>query len=65
MENSFEFAVGLVNFVLLLFLLKPILIDPLRNVAREREEKARKARERREQRDADEWVTQQWGRRAR
>lgn len=41
MENSFEFAVGLVNFVLLLFLLKPILIDPLRNVAREREEKAR------------------------
>lgn len=31
----------------------------------QREEKARKARERREQRDADEWVTQQWGRRAR
>lgn len=31
----------------------------------QREEKVRKAREKREQRDADEWVTQQWVRKAR
>jgi len=42
MANGFEFTVGLVNFVLLLFLLKVFMFDPLRVVAREREEKARR-----------------------
>lgn len=41
MTNGFEFGVGLVNLVLLLFLLKVIVLDPLKNVAREREAKAR------------------------
>ncbi len=40
MTNGFEFTVGLVNFCLLLFLLKIFLVDPLKVVAREREEKA-------------------------
>jgi len=40
--NGFEFGVGLLNFCLLLFLLKVFLVDPLKVVAREREEKARR-----------------------
>ncbi len=42
MTNPLEFAVGLLNFCLLLFLLKIFLVDPLKGVAREREEKARR-----------------------
>ncbi len=42
MTNGFEFGVGLVNFGLLLLLLKVFLVDPLRVVAHEREEKARR-----------------------
>ncbi len=42
MTNGFEFGVGLVNFGLLLILLRIFLVDPLKVVAREREEKARR-----------------------
>lgn len=46
MTNPFEFTVGLINLCLLFFVVKAFVIDPLKVVAREREEKA--------QRDMDE-----------
>lgn len=41
MTNGFEFGVGLVNLVLLLFILNAVLIKPMKKVVKEREEAAR------------------------
>lgn len=43
MTNGFEFGVGLLNFCLLLVILKFIVIDPLKKVAVEREAKAKES----------------------
>lgn len=41
MTNTFEFVAGLASFIILVFCLRPILFEPLKNVAKERAERVR------------------------